>query len=73
MCVCDVVAHVGTDVSNVSKHLSILKKVGLVSDRKAGLNIMYALTMPCALDFAKSVEAVVIKRLEEQPSAMVAQ
>ena len=72
MCVCDIVAHVGTEVSNVSKHLSILKKSGLLADRRDGLKIMYRLTMPCAIDFAHCVEGVVIKRLEDQRAVMVA-
>ena len=45
MCVCDIVAHVGTEISNVSKHLSILKKAGLLADRRDGLKMMYSL--PC--------------------------
>ena len=72
MCVCDIVAHVGTEISNLSKHLSLLKKTGIVADRREGLRIMYSLTMPCALDFAKCVEGTVIKRLDQQRSAMVA-
>jgi DNA-binding transcriptional ArsR family regulator len=71
-CVCEIVEQVGTEISNVSKHLSVLKKAGIVADRRDGLKIMYRLTMPCALDFAKCVENVVIKRLDEQRSAMVA-
>ncbi len=72
MCVCDIVAHVGTEISNVSKHLSILKKAGIVTDRRDGLKIMYSLTMSCASDFARCVEGVVIKRIEDQRSVMVA-
>jgi DNA-binding transcriptional ArsR family regulator len=72
VCVCDIVAHVGTEISNVSKHLSLLKRAGLVADRRDGLKIMYRLTMPCAVDFARCVEGVVIKRLEEQRAALVA-
>ena len=72
MCVCEIVAHVGTEMSNVSKHLAILKKAGIVADRRDGLKIMYSLTMPCAVDFARCVEDVVIKRLEDQRSVMVA-
>ncbi len=71
-CVCEIVEEVGTEISNVSKHLSVLKKAGIVADRRDGLKIMYRLTMPCALDFARCVENVVIKRLDEQRSAMVA-
>jgi len=72
MCVCEIVEHVGTEISNVSKHLGVLKKAGIVADRREGLRIMYSLTMPCAVDFARCVEGVVIKRLEDQRSVMVA-
>lgn len=71
-CVCDIVEHLGTGMSNISKHLSVLKKAGIVTDRRDGLKIMYSLTMPCALDFIKCVEGSVVKRLEDQRSIMVA-
>jgi DNA-binding transcriptional ArsR family regulator len=71
-CVCEIVEEVGTEISNVSKHLSILKKAGIVADRRDGIKIMYRLTMPCALDFARCVEGVVIKRLEDQRAVMFA-
>jgi DNA-binding transcriptional ArsR family regulator len=71
-CVCEIVEEVGTEISNVSKHLSILKKAGIVADRRDGIKIMYRLTMPCALDFARCVEGVVIERLENQRAVMVA-
>jgi DNA-binding transcriptional ArsR family regulator len=72
MCVCDIVDQVGTEISNVSKHLSVLKKAGILADRRDGLKIMYRLTMPCALDFASCVESVVIKRLDNQRAVMSA-
>jgi DNA-binding transcriptional ArsR family regulator len=71
-CVCEIVEHMGTGISNMSKHLSVLKKAGVVADRREGLKIMYSLTMPCALEFARCVENTVIKRLEDQRSVMVA-
>jgi len=71
-CVCDIVAHVGTDMSNVSKHLSVLRRAGIVADRRDGLKMMYSLTMPCAIDFARCVEGVVLRRLEDQRSVMIA-
>ncbi|MBI5250371.1 MAG: winged helix-turn-helix transcriptional regulator [Desulfomonile tiedjei] len=72
MCVCDIVDHVGTEISNISKHLSVLKKAGIVADRREGLKIMYRLTMPCAIDFARCVEGVVIRRLDDQRAVMFA-
>jgi DNA-binding transcriptional ArsR family regulator len=70
-CVCDIVDHLGTGMSNISKHLSVLKKTGIVTDRRDGPRIMYSLTMCCALDFMKCVEGTVIKRLDEQRSVKV--
>jgi ArsR family transcriptional regulator len=69
-CVCDIVGHLGTGMSNISKHLSVLKKVGIVTDRRDGLKMMYSLSMTCTLEFMKCVEGTVIKRLEDQRSAM---
>jgi ArsR family transcriptional regulator len=71
-CVCDIVDHLGTGISNISKHLSVLKKAGIVTDRRDGLKMMYSLTMPCAIGFTGCVEGAVVKRLEDQRSAMVA-
>lgn len=70
LCVCDIVDHVGTDTSNVSKHLSILKKQGIVADRREGLKIFYRLTMPCTVDFAQCVAGVLFDRFDQQRSLM---
>jgi ArsR family transcriptional regulator len=69
-CVCDIVDHVGTDTSNVSKHLAILRRQGIVADRREGLKIFYRLTMPCAVDFISCVEGVIFNKLEEQRAVL---
>jgi DNA-binding transcriptional ArsR family regulator len=58
MCVCDLQALVGSDMSTVSKHLSVLKAAGIVSDRKQGLQVFYRLRVPCITQFFGCVEAV---------------
>lgn len=57
-CVCDLRDLVGADISTVSKHLTVMKKAGLVDDRKEGLRVYYRLRVPCILDFMSCVEAV---------------
>lgn len=57
-CVCDLQKVVGSDMSTVSKHLSVMKRAGLVADRKEGLWVHYRLRVPCVLDFMTCVEAV---------------
>jgi ArsR family transcriptional regulator len=57
-CVCDIAQYVGAKRSNVSRHLGVLLKAGVVSQRKDGLKMMYALRTPCVLNFMKCVEGV---------------
>lgn len=57
-CVCEITALVGADISTVSKHLSILKKAGIVADRKEGLMVYYRLKTPCIMQFFGCVESV---------------
>jgi DNA-binding transcriptional ArsR family regulator len=57
---------VGSDMSTVSKHLSILKNVGIVSDERAGTTIFYRLKMPCILGFFGCVETVLKASAKEK-------
>ena len=65
MCVCDLRDIVGSDMSTVSKHLSVLKAAGLVSDRKLGLQVFYRLRVPCITQFFGCVEAVLAADRDE--------
>jgi len=62
-CVCELTELVGADQSTVSKHLSVLKQVGLVSLRKEGPMTFYHLECPCLEGFFKCMESVVSARL----------
>jgi DNA-binding transcriptional ArsR family regulator len=42
---------IGSDVSTVSKHLSLLRANGIVDDRRQGTTIFYRLLTPCACNF----------------------
>lgn len=57
-CVCELQRLVGSDLSTVSKHLALMKRAGLVADRKEGLNVFYRLRVPCILRFFGCVDAV---------------
>jgi DNA-binding transcriptional ArsR family regulator len=62
-CVCELTAMVGADVSTVSKHLSVLKSVGLVEDEKRGAQVFYRLLVPCVLTSFSCIDAVLGNRL----------
>lgn len=65
-CVCELQALVGSDISTVSKHLSVLKEAGIVNIERRGTNIYYSLRMKCISTFLTCVEQFVSERLEEQ-------
>jgi ArsR family transcriptional regulator len=56
---------VQSDISTVSKHLSILKSAGLIEDKKEGTSVYYSLTTDSILDILASID-VVIRRNYEQ-------
>ena len=57
-CVCELRDMVGADISTVSKHLALLKAVGIVADDKRGLQVFYRLKTPCVLGFFDCVQQV---------------
>ncbi len=57
-CVCEMQELVGSDVSTVSKHLSVLKNAGLIADERRGTWVYYRLLVPCILRSLDCVETV---------------
>ncbi len=70
MCVCDLTKLVGADQSTVSKHLAVLKTVGLVVDRKEGTMMFYRVKPRCLEGFFKCVESVLAENLRQQRAAL---
>jgi ArsR family transcriptional regulator len=63
-CVCDIAEHIGSERSNVSRHLSLMVNAGLLGYRKDGLKVIYRLETPCILDFLSCVSQVLKKQAE---------
>ncbi len=60
----ELVEAVGSDVSTVSKHLSILKQSGLLQDRKEGNRVLYTLKCSCIMDFIHCIDDVIVEDAE---------
>ncbi|MBI5688986.1 MAG: helix-turn-helix transcriptional regulator [Verrucomicrobia bacterium] len=56
-CVCDLVELTGLGWSTVSRHLSVLKAAGVVTDEKRGLQVFYRLRLPCVARFTACLDA----------------
>ena len=65
-CVAELTKMVGLDMSTISKHLSILKAVGLVQDERRGAQVFYSLAAPCVLGFFDCVESVLQAQVQRR-------
>jgi len=65
-CVCKLRELVDSDMSTVSKHLSIMKEAGIVVDRKVGQQVFYSLKVPCIMSFFGCIEAVMESNAREK-------
>ena len=50
---------VGSDMSTVSRHLSVLRSAGIVSSSRDGNRIIYHLQTPCITSFFDCVQRVI--------------
>ena len=67
LCVCQVQAVLGLAPSTVSKHLTLLKVAGLVTDRRDGRWIHYALAVDGRNRHARAVLALLRGPLDREP------
>jgi ArsR family transcriptional regulator len=69
-CVCDIAEHVGAERSNVSRHLGIMLRSGILHTRKEGVMVFYGLRTPCILDFLGCASNVLRHNLKEDAKAL---
>jgi len=64
-CVCDIAEHIGSERSNVSRHLSVMVNAGLLEYRKEGLKVIYSLKCACIVDFFSCVSRVLKQQAKD--------
>lgn len=70
MPVAALVAATGANQANVSKHLGLLTRAGMLRRRKAGLQVFYSVADPRVFDLCRMVCGSVSDRLEQDLSAV---
>jgi len=71
-CVCDIAEYVGSERSNVSRHLSVMVNAGVLEHRKEGLKVIYRLKCVCILDFFSCVTGVLRQQAKESEKLLKA-
>ena len=64
-CVCDIAEHIGSERSNVSRHLSVMVKAGILEYHKEGLKVIYKLKTPCVLQFFSCMKSVLKQQAKD--------
>jgi DNA-binding transcriptional ArsR family regulator len=71
-CVCDIAEYVGSERSNVSRHLAVMVNAGILDYRKEGLKVIYKLKTPCIVDFFSCVTNVLKQQAKENEKLLKA-
>ena len=64
-CVKDLTQMIGADISTVSKHLTVLKNAGIISDEKRGNCVYYTLQCRCVLSMFSCLADVIVANKEK--------
>lgn len=65
-CVKELAEALQLEMSTVSKHLSVLRNAGIVTDEKRSNQVFYTLRTPCVLNFFQCVLAVQEDRVRQE-------
>ena len=70
-CVSAILANVGGSQANVSKHLSVLKRAGLVDCRREGLNVFYRIIDEGVFTICRNVCDSLELRIESEHQTII--
>ena len=66
MCVNDLTLLAGCDVTTLSKHLSLMKRAGLLQCEKRGVSVFYQFACPCFLEFFRCIDLIKLNQSLQQ-------
>ena len=70
VCVCELIEDLGVEQSNLSQHLSILRKQHLIVSTKVGLKVMYRVKYPEVLTIMENVQKILAQQFQEGEALM---
>lgn len=70
VCVCELIEDLGIEQSNLSQHLSILRKQHIITSTKVGLKVMYRVKYPEVLSILAEVQKILAQQFREGEALM---
>jgi DNA-binding transcriptional ArsR family regulator len=71
-CVCDIAEHVRSERSNISRHLAVMVRAGVLTCRKDGLRVFYSLKTPCITQWLSCITRVVRQQARDNEKLLAA-
>jgi DNA-binding transcriptional ArsR family regulator len=71
-CVCEIYPALGQEQPAISKHLTFMKRAGILDSRKEGLRIIYWIKAPEVLEILRHAEAILKREVEEDRKSLQA-
>ena len=65
-CICEIIPAINGEQSNISRHISLMKKSHLVSTRKDGVKVMVKIRDPRIFEILDKVSLVLKTQMQEQ-------
>lgn len=69
-CVCELIPALDIEQSNLSQHLGILRKQGLIHSRKEGTKVFYYVLHPAVFDIITIVEKILGDQISQSQSVL---
>ncbi len=69
-CVCKIYPAVGGEQSNISRHLTLMKKAGILNCRKEGLMVFYSVRNPKVFEILRLVKDLLRSQVKETHKAL---
>jgi len=65
-CACEIEPHINLDQSTISRHLSTLRRAGVLKARKEGVRVIYELRDPQVLELRRAVTEIISKQMRQE-------
>jgi len=65
-CICEIVPAINGEQSNISRHISMMQKSGLIATRKDGVKVMVRVKEPEVFEIIDRVGVFLRKQIQEQ-------
>ena len=69
-CVCDIIEDINIEQSNLSQHLGLMKKQGIIESRKDGQKVICRIAYPSVMNVVSAAEKTLSEQIDHSQSIL---